>query len=204
MTRGAKNIVTTFSRNFLKGHPKEGQPTQFIEKIWKSLGGVSTEYTNKFIDGTDYKKSIVWGYQLVEGVKYHTIRAGHRFQVGDFLVPKVWSGKPYRSKPIQIAPPIEIVKTWDFECHTENDDGESDWSFIKFLDKQFTCYSNEYLNPVIKQVAQNDGFTDPQDFLDWIRPKTRHSEPLIGQIICWNKSIEYTQLESVKEGIGNG
>lgn len=36
-------------------------------------------------------------------------------KVGDKFSPRVWSGKPYRSKMITIAPDIEVKQIWDFE-----------------------------------------------------------------------------------------
>ena len=36
--------VITVSQKFPDSHPKAGQPTHFVEKIWSSLGGVKDEY----------------------------------------------------------------------------------------------------------------------------------------------------------------
>ena len=38
--------VITVSQKFPASHPKAGQPTHFVEKIWCSLGGVQDEYRN--------------------------------------------------------------------------------------------------------------------------------------------------------------
>jgi hypothetical protein len=162
--------VITFSRTFPSYHPKKGQPTYFIEKIWKSLGGVSREFTDPFVIGQDFKKSIVWGYQLVEGVKYHTIRSGKRWKVGDKFSPRVWSGKPYNSKMITIAPDIEIRKVWDFEM-----DGR-----VFYIDGKYYLYTH------LNEVATNDGLI-LEELLQWFK----YPGIFQGQIICWNENINY-------------
>ena len=196
--------VITFSRTFPSYHPRKGESTFFLEKIhWGLIDLVHTKWLGCFEMLLDLNKhlpkkliqdfidSIDDDINFSDSTKGHTIRAGHRFKVGDWFSPCVWSGKPYNSKQIIIAPDIQVKKTWDFECHTEADDRESDWSFIIFNGNNYTCYQNEYLDPVLEAVSLNDGFSDPQDFLNWVQPKNRNSKPLIGQIICWNENIEY-------------
>lgn len=161
--------VITFSRVFPSYHPKAGMPTFFVEKIWKSLGGVVLKYTNPF-HTEDYKKGIVWGYQLVEGCKHTTIRAGHRWKAGDWFSPRVWSGKPYRSKQIQFAPDIQVKKVWDVEF----DEDGCLW-----------IISDKERGPrVLHRVAKNDGLT-LDDLIAWF------NKPFTGQIICWNENIKY-------------
>lgn len=193
--------VITFSRKHPSYHPKKGLPTYFIEKFLRSVYGENpTESLEEILwnaNGGELNKQLVfdlyfsldWSIQHIP--KGHTVRAGHRFKAGDKFSPRVWSGLPYRSQQVILGPDIEIKNIWDFECHTEADDRESDWSFIKFLDNQFTCYSNEYLHEIIKKLALNDGFSDPQDFLNWVQPSNRNSKPLLGQVICWSNKIEY-------------
>lgn len=161
--------VIIFSRHFPSYHSRAGEPTYFVEKFWKSLGGVSTQYTDPFI-GEDYKKSIVWGYQLVEGCKYHTIRSSNRWKVGDKFSPRVWSGKAYKSKMITIAPDIEIKKVWDFEIR----------GGVFFINNEFMGYNYTI------DLAENDGL-DLQDMLDWFR----YPNEFTGQIITWNDKIDY-------------
>lgn len=171
--------IITFSRTFPSYHPKAGQPTYFVEKIWKSLCGVSNEYTDPFMTD-EYKKSIVWGYQLVEGIKHHTIRAGHSFNVGDKLSPRVWSGKPYRSKMIQFAPDIEVKKVWDFDAEGTD----------FFLSGKHEFTHSEGFD--FSQVENNDGLLSGELF-DWIclSPEFNKSNKFTGQIICWNENINY-------------
>jgi hypothetical protein len=173
--------VITFSRQFPGYHPRKGEPTQFIQKIWKSLGGVPSAYTLPFTEG-DFKKSIVWGYQMVDGCKYHTIRSGHRWKVGDMFSPVVWgndinhkSGRsgPYQSKQIKIAPDIEIKKVWDFEIK-DSEDG------ILWLDGEAITIDK------VELIAKNDGLS-LRDLLDWFK----YPKDFSGQIICWNENIKY-------------
>lgn len=153
--------VITFSRTFPSYHPKAGQPTYFVEKIWKSLGGASVPYATF--------SSLNW--REVEGIKHHTIRAGHRWKVGDWFSPRVWSGKPYNSKQIIIAPDIQIKNIWDFEIH-------SGWAFFDGQRKSDVG--------TFGRLANNDGL-EFQDLKDWLK----YPKNFDGQIICWNESANY-------------
>ena len=132
------------------------------------------------------------------GIKKHTIRGGSRFKVGDKFSPRVWSGKPYSSKQITIAPDIEVKKVWDFEVVTEDDDGENDWSYIYFLGTTYTCYGDGgYDKPLMVEIAKNDGLSIT-DFYNWFltgRTKQQRldNEPKVfkGQIICWSDDVCY-------------
>ena len=116
--------VITFSRVFPAYHPKKGQPTFFVEKIWQSFG-INPLFPSPSlsIHNTHLPYDIVHlvGDDLVYlheyDPKHHTIRAGNRWKVGDKFSPRVWSGKPYNSKQIIIAPDIEIKKVWEFEIN---------------------------------------------------------------------------------------
>lgn len=170
--------VITFSRVFPSYHPRRGESTYFVEKVWKSLGGVASEFTTPFINGTDFKNSIVWGYQLVDGYKHHTIRSGHRFKAGDFFSPRVWSGVPYKSKQIIFAPDIEVSKVWGFEIKD---------SIIRIRgSEQSACGLYDVPANEVPFIAANDGLSF-LDLMHWFKfPKDFE-----GQIICWNGSIEY-------------
>lgn len=159
--------VITFSRSFPAYHPKAGQQTFFVEKIYKSLFLMKTvppELANSF------------NFSIMNDDKYlpkhHTIRAGNRWKVGDKFSPRVWSGKPYNSPQIIITPDIEVVKVWDFKILNE----------LIFIGGKGFKYSDQK----ILELSKNDGLT-LSDLLFWFRfPK-----PFIGQIICWDKQIEY-------------
>lgn len=160
--------VITFSRTFPSYHPKAGEPTYFVEKLWASLGD------SYFDQLADEERQFNPRLSLDSfDPKHHTIRAGHRWKVGDWFSPRVWSGKPYNTKQIIIAPDIQIKKIWDFSIHAGR-------YFID--DKPATNWNANYHS----DLALNDGLT-VEDMQAWFKfPK-----PFEGQIICWNESIEY-------------
>lgn len=179
--------VITFSRYFPKGHPKAGQPTRFMQKMWQGLIQVGNleyrEAMRKIIRDDFNADGVHWASK--EWIpKWHTIRSGNRWKVGDKFSPRVWSGKPYASKQIQFAPDIEIKKVQDFEivilggviCFRINDRPRGQ------------LYP---LNAHLQEIAKNDGL-NTDDLISWFtcHPKAR-KEGFRGQILCWNQDIEY-------------
>jgi hypothetical protein len=173
--------VITFSRVFPSYHPRAGDETYFVERLWKSFYskevGLPSNF-HSFVDayiGADLIQhssfeSNVELYDRIEP-KHHTIRAGHRFKSGDWFSPRVWSGKPYNSKQIQFAPDIQVKKVYSFSIGL----GAIYIDQQRWIDKSF-----------IAKVAGNDGL-EMQDFLDWFQ----YPKPFDGQIISWNESINY-------------
>jgi len=168
--------VITFSRQFPAYHPKAGQPTHFVEKIWNSLPNMIIPYNKLRVMNPELPYAVhdIWetiqdGYmELVP--KYHTIRAGNRWNAGDKFSPRVWSGKPYNSKMITIAPDINIAKVWKFEIKDNS----------LFLDGKELSHAQWI------ELAKNDGLT-VSEMLEWFKYPTDFS----GQIICWNPNLEY-------------
>jgi hypothetical protein len=163
--------VLTFSRVFPSYHPRKGEPTYFVEKITRSLheqGLKPWDILNKIFSNEMY---------YICEAKHHTIRAGHRWKVGDKFSPRVWSGKPYQSKQIIIAPDIEIKKVWDIRIHT----------IAHWINYSGMMFPIDY-----KELAKNDGLST-KDFLDWFGNPTQKGfkDVFFGQIICWNENIEY-------------
>jgi len=120
--------------------------------------------------------------------KHHTIRAGNRFKVGDKFSPRVWSGKPYQSKQIIIAPDIEVKKVWDFKIQFDADYlciSIDNWPFYEENSTMVTQPE------ALETLALNDGLT-VEDMKAWfgIHPKKK-GKNFNGQIICWNENIEY-------------
>lgn len=174
--------VLTFSRTYPSYHPKAGQPTYFVEKIWKSLTPINSPIVpywmthTKDLPNTNVEKSTPWDYDP----KHHTIRAGNRWKPGDKFSPRVWSGQPYNSKQIIFAPDIEVKKVWDFDIIG------SDF---------YLSGRHEYGESggfEISQVAKNDGLSTT-DFLEWfmLSPEFEKKKEFKGQIICWNSEIKY-------------
>lgn len=164
--------VLTFSRQFPGYHPRKGEPTYFVEQLLNSLGVKSK---SELLPGVH---EIINDFCMLDNdlAKHHTIRSGNRWEVGDTFSPRVWSGKPYRSKQIIIAPDIEVVQVWDFKINggrfmidNRTYHGETEGDF-EMLDK----------------IALNDGLTR-HDLAEWFQLPKEFS----GQIICWNKNIKY-------------
>lgn len=160
--------VLTFRTTYPPYHTKAGEPTYFVEKLWESVGLPRVGYTDcnvqAYLNYSRFYSDKVWP-------KGHTIRAGHRFKAGDVFSPRIWSGKPYGSYQISIAPDVEVKKTWDFSM-TSTD-------FI--LDGRSIIGSHL----IVKTLAYNDGFDDWRDFFGWF------TRPFEGQVICWDARISY-------------
>lgn len=116
----AKEIM--IARHFLKGHSQAGEPTYFVQKIWRTLElqgrgleliGVRKEY-NKLFPHEPIHETVKIAPKL------HTIINSNRFSEGDIVALKVWTGEPYRSKKFQIAPFIEIPKPIPIEVLSHN------------------------------------------------------------------------------------
>lgn len=178
--------VLTFSRVFPSYHPRKGEPTYFVEGIWKSLMKINNypdEEFNSIIDSYlnfCYRSDIPIKSYYHAVSKHHTIRAGNRFKEGDKFSPRVWSGKPYASKQIIIAPDIEVKKTWKFEIIPLDNAGALYYQ-IDLNDKHFL--HNEF-------IAANDGL-EFTDFENWFDTSTTRKNGFKGQIICWNENINY-------------
>ncbi len=174
--------VITFSRHYQTNHQKKGEPTYFVEQIWKSLGNefVENEAIKIAASFTDLRKDSISDFGAMKDIhfdkimsfnpKHHTIRKGYRWKVGDKFSPRVWSGKPYVSKQIIIAPDIEIKKIWDFSRDLISD--------------KYYLNGHEIDADKLELIAKNDGL-NIEDFKAWI------NKPFLGQILCWNESINY-------------
>lgn len=167
--------VLTFSRYYPKGHPKAGQFTFFVEKIFAGLAP-------SIIPDPLIIPGFIWAqFQDCRLPKHHTIRAGARFKAGDMASLRIWSDKPYRSKQLEFAQ-VEVKKVWSIEI---------------WLSDQITIGLPEIAGVQLRMlplcvVAENDGL-ECSDFEAWFRlhPKKK-GKVFAGQIICWNDKIEYT------------
>lgn len=176
----------TFSRTFPAYHPKAGQPTRFIEKIYAGLADINPDFkipndANAFWDWHEYYNCTA--------PKFHTIREGHRWKAGDYFSPRVWGNDinpktgrsgPYQSKMITIAPDIKIERVWGIIIY-KSDEFEGAETVANIEGIKMPIHPNHY---TAQQLAKNDGLS-VEDMLNWF------NKPLSGQIICWNKEIEY-------------
>lgn len=158
-------IDIKFSTKFPATHPRKGEVTNFVAKILKY------KFDNGYTAGNSVEEIQLRQICNQYAPKLHTIRAGERWKVGDVFAPKIWSGRPYYSTPIQFAPPITIQKIWAFEY-----DG-----FHFKIDGKII-----YGDDVVK-LAANDGLTQA-DFAEWF------NKPFSGQIICWDKNLDYSYM----------
>jgi hypothetical protein len=166
--------VITFSRQFQTNHPRKGEPTYFVEQIYNSIYGL---YDWSDAMGGEDCYPIEMNIDTLEA-KHHTIRQGYRWKVGDKFSPRVWSGKPYQSKQIIIAPDIEIKKIWDVEI----------FMLEGRLHAGIPEANNIHRLLPLNQIAKNDGLTF-EDMRDWFNVK--EGKHFHGQILCWNENIEY-------------
>ncbi len=187
--------VITFSTKFPSYHPKAGQPTYFVEKIWESLLYNELVSLSKVCELS--RETGIGGFNMnnIRNINFnpknHTIRGGNRFKVGDKFSPRVWgndvnpkSGRsgPYHSKQIIIAPDIEIKKIWDFEM---------DLNGVYSIDGKYILGEFNEDEAVEIQLAKNDGFSNPADMFDWFMPNYNKPKSFRGQIICWNENVNY-------------
>jgi hypothetical protein len=159
--------VITVSRNFPKGHPKAGQPTYFVEKIWRSL---STGKNEVISTSDDLNNERYYFLNRDFNPKHHTIRAGKRWKTGDMASLRVWSGKPYNSPQIIIAPDVEITVK-DISMY-------NDWN--TWIDGKQISQS------VFNELAQNDGLS-PLDLQNWFKKNITPQKLFSGQILCFTK-----------------
>lgn len=156
--------VITFARQFPVTHPKAGQPTNFLPKIWESFGEVGhdlklTQDINLALEGN-------WN------PKKHTIRSGNRWKKGDMFSPRVWSGRPYCSRQVRISDDKELHEVWDIEIDIAGD------SSIVRLEGKYLSRGG------IERLAENDGLSY-EEFKAWF------NKPLFtGQVLVWDKSIK--------------
>lgn len=148
--------VIRLSRTFQKGHPKAGEPTHFVEKALKSLSFIHND--------TDVRI-----YQSVSP-KHHTIRAGKRWKTGDMASLRVWSGKPYRSPQIAIAPDVELTVK---DVQIKN--------MHLYIDNAYVGLLLPNQSSKIDALIVNDGL-NYADFRSWFNLPCH----FVGQILIWN------------------
>lgn len=166
--------VIIVSRHFPSYHPRKGEPTNFVRSIWEGLDMLNLNFDNWDEMLEEDAKS--YYEKKTYSPKWHTVRNGKRWKVGDWASLRVWSGKPYRSKQIEIAPPVEIKKIWKVKM---------EGYFIWLDGKKF---NQLMLGNDAQELAMNDGLS-LKDFWNWFPHKP--GKIFEGQVICWNEKIEY-------------
>lgn len=163
--------VLTFSRTFPKHHARASEPTYFVQRIKQSIFGKSD-------------KNEIWH------PKHHTIRAGHRWKVGDKASLRVWEKDGGRfakgNKQIEFAE-VEIKKVWDFELEKLN---KYSILCLSIQDYHYPITSHPIHSGLIKKIAQNDGL-ELADFISWFHLGRYIIPSFAGQIICWADEVNY-------------
>jgi len=195
------------SRHFPAYHPKAGQPTYFVERLWNSLhrqtGVFSTniysiiELNRASIENPktslkaehvyDFWKTVLMEYSDKVGYKNHTIRhladpvkhpKSKPVKVGDTVTFFIWSGKPYESPQINVAV-IDVTQVHKF--HTEISKG----TMYGFLNGKLVT------DQMARELAANDGLS-VADMDAWFAVHPRLEKNLFnGQIICWSDKVKY-------------
>lgn len=154
-----KTYVITLSKVFLKGHPRQGEPTGFEDKLLNALNGTAQEQPKKL----------------------HTIRANLGLWVERFseieagravLSIRQWTGAPYRSKQREIARltkedgiGIQKVIITQSEWEENNEPHYCYWAEIDDKEIDFDA------------IAPNDGFEKAIDFVEWFIPAINKQKP---------------------------
>lgn len=160
-----KTYVLTVSRVFPTTHKRKGEPTFFVEKIFKGLNQIMPCCWCGH-GCTCSKHCIIDSMNLNE--KLHTIRANYELwakrikdvQEGKAILSiRYWSGKPYNSKQVEI-------------CQLDKDSGIGIQKLITLYDSFVLIgkKENEYDSFSIKKdlLAKNDGLS-LEDFKEWFR-----------------------------------
>lgn len=146
-----------FSTHFPKYHPRAGESTHFVEKIWTAF--LDTGKMISLFAVVDYEKlrEVHKNFHKKDWTpKRTTIRAGHRWKKGDFFVPKIWTGRPRWSKPIAICEPLEVLETEGLEIALSGS-----W----WLNEEGITMEE------FKEIASQDGFDNVDDFELWFNIK---------------------------------
>lgn len=164
--------VITLSERFPATHPRKGEPTYFKEKLHNAL---------LWEKGENVGYALNPSYAVPQGqpqIKPHTIRANYRLWAFRFakintgqacLSVRVWSGKPYASRQIEIA---RLTK--------EDGIGLQALEFLEF-DPAFKpgiwIAGKTYSQSQKLILAKNDGLTF-EDWNAWFFGKKKNGEPL--------------------------
>lgn len=193
--------VITLSQTFPAYHPKSRQPTLFVEQVLNALGidYHSGEYLKILKHLNDSSKVDLIGFFFSLGFfedssneKLHTIRAKSinkntgevysRWKQGDKASLRVWSGTPYKSPQIIIAPEVELVQVGKFLIHP---DAYNKYSWVEIGEKYWHKTDEDINKSILSNVAKNDGLSI-EDFLSWFK----YPKPFEGQILAW-KDVDY-------------
>ena len=157
-----KTHVITLSMVFPATHPRKGQPTNF-----------RAAFNNAQMCAKCRKSGMCCGECIVGYLKKHTLRKNYGYWHGIFeeinrgeacLSVRVWSGKPYRSKQVEI---MKLTR--------EDGIGLQKLCFPN-RSTAWVDYPEKRLSVDFNYLAENDGLSI-EDWCDWFRHYDL-SEPL--------------------------
>ena len=171
--------VITLSKNFLKTHPKAGQPTGFADAA-RAVLAEQCPMQAEFI-------RLTGGYIDNRKRKRHTIRLGRSWRDGQTASLRTWSGKPCVSKQTVLAHDLRLrVQDIRIDVVHMEIDIKVDYPVLSYLP---LCNMTED-DPVFMQIVENDALTY-REFMDWFWPKDRHLKLFSAQILIWDKELKY-------------
>lgn len=182
------------SRTFPASHPRKGEPTWFVEKIWNcfredlALPDNFRRWVDSYIPlikGDGYLKSTA-----IREIKPQTIRNGSRFSPGEMVSLRVWEGRPYHTDQIEFAQ-VEVKQTWSIEINNRFGAGSFEVVINGVVYAQLHFGNDKDLNrDGLITLAKNDGL-ELDDFVSWFNMHPKKKEAFRGQIICWGDGVEY-------------
>lgn len=95
------------------------------------------------------------------GRKIHTLRS-YTLEIGEWIQPYEWSGRPYHSPAVNITLPLIVVAVYP----------------IHICGKKVTVGNRDFSQSQIEMLAANDGLT-VEDFWFWFE------KSFSGNVICW-------------------
>ena len=162
--------VITLSQQFPAKHPRKGEPTGFVDKIQEALN-----YVKYFGIG---------GMQPTKRAKIHTMRTNWNLWSKRFrkiyegkacLSLRVWSGKPYASKQVEIARLTKADGIGIQKLHlTDEIDMSGEYGIVESTWELFGIHGDTKVS--YKHLAYNDGLSY-EDWDAWFE-KYDKSKPL--------------------------
>lgn len=155
--KALKVYVITLSQTFPVGHPRAGKPTYFEDKFKNARYDAThiDEHTDAGLPNYDVKLHTLRGNWELWHKRFEDIYAGKAC-----LSVRIWSGKPYNSKQIEIA---RLTKEDGINvqlcCFPRDRDGMHSMSMA-------VVNGNKYVDG--KELAKKDGLSY-DDWKAWIR-----------------------------------
>lgn len=180
--KAQKVFVLMVSKQFMRTHPRKGQPTEFRTKILQCVNGKVEVSISSGFDPVRLERS---AFEMSESHgKRHTCRQNYNYwqyaaqEINSgraVLSLREWSGKPYRSPQAEFLQlhHIHVQKLVAKKITVNKKPTMLLWIDGKTFDD-------------ITTIAANDGFSDRQDFIDWFPENIKD-----GVIIHFKQDFKY-------------